>query len=124
MKTETEIDKIPEGKDANELYVDTSEKEQWIVHKGKKYKIKYRDMSWGEKNSTLSSMLEFDAKGGKMSLNMRAYNLKALQTILVSAPFKISEPILDRLDVAVGEQLEKIIPKPFQAALTDVAQKK
>jgi len=115
-----EVEEIPMGEDPSVLFTSVEEKALEIVHAGKKWVFKYRELTWGEKNICIDESQTWDANGG-FSFSISKYYASALTRMLTHTPIRpITETTLNRLDRRIGEQLVAIVPQPVEQLIPDL----
>jgi hypothetical protein len=79
--------------------------------------IVYRKLSWLEKSACISKATDYSFDEATQSLKtefrLDIYYREALKVMLIKTPFPMGGAVLDKLKGAVGEQLARIIPLPF-----------
>ena len=97
-----EVEEIPLGDDPSVLFTSVEEKALEIVHAGKKWVFKYKELTWGEKNICIDDSQTWDANGG-FSFSISKYYAAALTRMLTHTPIRpITETTLNRLDRRIG----------------------
>lgn len=106
------------GTDPGELYANEEIQELEIVHKGKKWVFKYKDLSWKQKYDCVDAATVMD--GENVGFFIGKYYVLALTKMLVDSPIKpLTETTISKLDKNVGAQLLAIVPPPADPALVD-----
>ncbi len=99
------------GINASELFASVDEKELEIVHNGKKWIFKYRDLSWKEKYDCVDAATSLT--GDDFGFSLGKYYIIALTKMLTSSPITpLTETTISKLDKDVGAQLLAIVPNP------------
>jgi hypothetical protein len=121
-----EIEEIPEvaemefGEDPSALFTSVEEKSLEIIHAGKKWVFRYKELTWGEKNLCIDDSQTWDASGN-FSFSISKYYAAALTRMLTHTPIRpITETTLNRLDRRIGEQLVAIVPQPVEQVIPDL----
>ena len=105
---------IEVGSDPGDLFASEEEKTLEVLHQGKKWVFKYKEMTWGDKNKCLDEAQEW--KGGDFKFSISISYAIALTKMLTTTPVRpITEMTLQKLDRTVGEQLTAIVPQPIEA---------
>ncbi len=103
------------GVNPAELFADTEEKNLEIVHKGKKWVFKYKDLSWKEKYACVDEATDMS---GEFKFSLTKYYVAALTKMLTKSPIHpLTETTLSKLAGPVGAQLMAIVPPPVDAEL-------
>jgi len=117
---EEEDDVLPLGEDSSALFVSGQEKTIEVVHGGKRWIFKYKEMSWGEKNACVDAAQTWDQNNG-FNFSLSKYYAAALTRMLTETPIRpITETTLSKLDRAIGEQLVAIVPQPVEPNVQDL----
>ena len=113
-------EKLPLGNDPSALFVTRTENTLEIIHEGKRYLFKYKDLSWGEKNACVDLAQNWDQTEG-FSFSISKYYAAALTRMLTDTPIRpITETTLNQLDRRIGEQLIAIVPQPVETNVPDL----
>jgi len=114
---------IPEilmGDDPSVLFASQEEKSIEIIHAGRKWIFKYRELTWGDKNLCIDDAQSWDQVGG-FNFSISKYYAAALTRMLTVTPIRpITEVTLNRLDRAIGERLVEIVPQPVEQQVPDL----
>ena len=114
------VAEIPMGDDPSALFTSSEEKSLEILHAGKKWIFKYRELTWGEKNLCIDEAQSWDANGG-FAFSISKYYASALTRMLTHTPIRpITETTLNRLDRSIGEQLVALVPQPVEQQVADL----
>jgi len=117
---EFEEEELPLGSDPSALFAAKTEKTLDIVHDGKRYLFKYKDLTWGEKNACVDAAQSWDQNAG-FSFSVSKYYALALTKMLTDTPIRpITETTLNQLDRRIGEQLISIVPQPVESSIQDL----
>ena len=117
---EYEDEELPLGDDSSLLFADTEEKTIEVVHAGKRWIFKYKEMTWGEKNACVDGAQSWDNDNG-FNFSISKYYSLALTRMLTTTPIRpITETTLARLDRAIGEKLVAIVPQPVEPQVQDL----
>jgi len=117
---EEEDDILPLGEDSSALFVSGEEKVIEVVHAGKRWIFKYKEMSWGEKNACVDVAQTWTENNG-FNFSLSKYYAAALTRMLTETPIRpITETTLSKLDRAIGEQLVAIVPQPVEPNVQDL----
>ena len=109
-----ESSSVEEGSNPGDLFASETEKSIEVMHQGKKWIFKYKDLDWGDKNKCLDEAQEW--KNGEFKFSISRYYAVALTRMLTQTPIRpITEMTLQKLDRMVGEQLTSIVPQPIEA---------
>ena len=104
---------IQEGSNPGDLFASEEEKTLEVLHQGKKWIFKYKELAWGDKNKCLDDAQTW--KNGEFQFSISKYYAIALTRMLTQTPVRpITEMTLQKLDRAVGEQLTAIVPQPIE----------
>ena len=112
---------IPKGVDSGDLFASEDERELEIVHKGRTWTFRYKDLTWGDKNYCIDQAQQWE--GDSFKFSVQKYFAAALTRMITSSPIRpITELTLQKLDRVVGEKLITIVPSPVEdtAALDEV----
>jgi len=113
-------EELPLGTDSSALFAVKTEKTLQIIHEGKRYLFKYKDLTWGEKNACVDAAQSWDQNAG-FSFSVSKYYASALTRLLTDTPIRpITETTLNQLDRRIGEQLIAIVPQPVESSLQDL----
>jgi len=113
-------EELPLGTDSSALFAVKTEKTLQIIHEGKRYLFKYKDLTWGEKNACVDAAQSWDQNAG-FSFSVSKYYASALTRMLTDTPIRpITEATLNQLDRRIGEQLIAIVPQPVESSLQDL----
>ena len=105
---------IQEGSNPGGLFASEEEKTLEVLHQGKKWIFKYKEMAWGDKNKCLDEAQTW--KDGEFQFSISKYYAIALTRMLTQTPVRpITEMTLQKLVRTVGEQLTAIVPQPIEA---------
>ena len=105
------VEEVPMGEDPSSLE---------IVHAGRKWVFKYKELTWGDKNLCIDESQTWDASGN-FSFSISKYYAAALTRMLTHTPIRpITETTLNRLDRRIGEQLVAIVPQPVEQVIPDL----
>ena len=111
---------LPLGEDSSALFASGQEKIIEVVHAGKRWIFKYKEMTWGEKNACVDAAQTWDQNAG-FSFSISKYYAAALTRMLTETPIRpITETTLSKLDRAIGEQLVAIVPQPVEPNVQDL----
>ena len=111
---------MPLGNDPSALFVTRTENTLEIIHEGKRYLFKYKDLTWGEKNACVDLAQSWDQNAG-FSFSVSKYYAAALTRMLTDTPIRpITETTLNQLDRRIGEQLIAIVPQPVETNVQDL----
>ena len=114
------IPEIPMGDDPSVLFASQEEKSIEIIHAGRKWIFKYRELTWGDKNLCIDDAQSWDSVGG-FNFSISKYYAAALTRMLTVTPIRpITEVTLNRLDRAIGERLVEIVPQPVEQQVPDL----
>ena len=114
------VAEIPMGEDPSALFTSSEEKSLEILHDGKKWIFKYRELTWGEKNLCIDEAQSWDASGS-FAFSISKYYASALTRMLTHTPIRpITETTLNRLDRSIGEQLVALVPQPVEQQVADL----
>ena len=107
-------DELPMGTDASLLLAGSVEKVLEIVHAGQRWQFKYKELSWGQKNSCIDEAQEWDTDQG-FKFSVSKYYAAALTRMLTDTPISpVTETTLNGLDRAIGEKLIALVPQPVE----------
>jgi len=113
-------EELPLGTDSSALFAVKTEKTLEIIHGGKRYLFKYKDLTWGEKNACVDAAQSWDQNAG-FSFSVSKYYAVALTRMLTDTPIRpITETTLNQLDRRIGEQLIAIVPQPVESNIQDL----
>ena len=113
-------EELPLGTDSSALFAVKTEQTLEIIHEGKRYLFKYKDLTWGEKNTCVDAAQSWDQNAG-FSFSVSKYYASALTRMLTDTPIRpITETTLNQLDRRSGEQLIAIVPQPVEASIQDL----
>ena len=113
-------EELPLGTDSSALFATKTEQTLEIIHEGKRYLFKYKDLTWGEKNTCVDAAQSWDQNAG-FSFSVSKYYAAALTRMLTDTPIRpITETTLNQLDRRIGEQLIAIVPQPVEASIQDL----
>ena len=113
-------EELPLGTDSSALFAVKTEKTLQIIHEGKRYLFKYKDLTWGEKNACVDAAQSWDQNAG-FSFSVSKYYASALTRMLTDTPIRpITETTLNQLDRRIGEQLIAIVPAPVESSVQDL----
>ena len=116
----TEDQDIPFGDDPSLLFASNEEEILEIIHQGRRWQFKYRQMTWGEKNYCVDKAQTWDTNG-TFSFSLQSYYAAALTKMLTETPIKpITETTLNKLDRKIGEALISIVPQPIEDQVNDL----
>ena len=116
----TEDQDIPFGDDPSLLFASNEEEILEIVHQGRRWQFKYRQMTWGEKNYCVDKAQTWD-NNGVFNFSLQSYYAAALTKMLTETPIKpITETTLSKLDRKIGEALISIVPQPIEDQVNDL----
>ena len=105
---------VEEGVNSGDLFASEEEKTLEVLHQGKKWLFKYKDLAWGDKNKCLDEAQTWS--NGEFQFSISKYYAIALTRMLTQTPVRpITEMTLQKLDRSVGEQLTAIVPQPIEA---------
>jgi len=114
---------IPEilmGDDPSVLFASQEEKSIEIIHAGRKWIFKYRELTWGDKNLCIDDAQSWDSVGG-FNFSISKYYAAALTRMLTVTPIRpITVSTLNRLDRVIGERLVEIVPQPVEQQVPDL----
>jgi len=117
---EEEDDVLPLGEDSSVLFASGQEKVIEVIHAGKRWIFKYKEMTWGEKNACVDAAQTWDQNNG-FNFSLSKYYAAALTRMLTETPIRpITETTLSKLDRAIGEQLVAIVPQPVEPNVQDL----
>ena len=117
---EEENEVLPLGEDSSALFASGQEKIIEVVHAGKRWIFKYKEMTWGEKNACVDAAQTWDQNNG-FNFSLSKYYAAALTRMLTETPIRpITETTLSKLDRAIGEQLVAIVPQPVEPNVQDL----
>ena len=117
---EEEDDVLPIGENSSDLFASSVEKTIEVIHAGKRWLFKYKEMTWGEKNACVDAAQTWDQDNG-CNFSLSKYYAAALTRMLTETPIRpITETTLSRLDRAIGEQLVAIVPQPVEPYVQDL----
>ena len=113
--SEEEVEEVlPIGEDPSLLFASTAEEILEVIHQGRRWQFKYRQMTWGEKNYCVDKAQTWDSNG-TFNFSLQSYYAAALTKMLTETPIKpITETTLSRLDRKIGEALISIVPQPIE----------
>jgi hypothetical protein len=107
-------DELPMGIDGSLLLAGREEKVLEIVHAGQRWQFKYKDLSWGQKNTCIDEAQQWDADEG-FKFSVSKYYAAALTRMLTDTPISpVTETTLNSLDRAIGEKLIALVPQPVE----------
>jgi hypothetical protein len=107
-------DELPMGTDASLLLAGSVEKVLEIVHAGQRWQFKYKELSWGQKNTCIDEAQEWDTDQG-FKFSVSKYYAAALTRMLTDTPISpVTEVTLNSLDRAIGEKLIALVPQPVE----------
>ena len=113
-------DELPLGDDPSLLYTSNEEEVLEVIHAGRRWQFKYKQMTWGEKNYCVDKAQTWDSNG-TFSFSLQSYYAAALTKMLTETPIKpITETTLNKLDRRIGEALVSIVPQPVEDQVTDL----
>ena len=113
-------EELPLGTDSSALFATKTEQTLEIIHEGKRYLFKYKDLTWGEKNTCVDAAQSWDQNAG-FSFSVSKYYAAALTRMLTDTPIRpITETTLNQLDRRIGEQLIAIVPQPVESSIQDL----
>ena len=113
-------EELPLGTDSSALFAVKTEQTLEIIHEGKRYLFKYKDLTWGEKNACVDAAQSWDQNAG-FSFSVSKYYASALTRMLTDTPIRpITETTLNQLDRRIGEQLIAIVPQPVESSIQDL----
>ena len=113
-------EELPLGTDSSALFATKTEQTLEIIHEGKRYLFKYKDLTWGEKNACVDAAQSWDQNAG-FSFSVSKYYAAALTRMLTDTPIRpITETTLNQLDRRIGEQLIAIVPQPVESSIQDL----
>ena len=113
-------EELPLGTDSSALFATKIEQTLEIIHEGKRYLFKYKDLTWGEKNACVDAAQSWDQNAG-FSFSVSKYYASALTRMLTDTPIRpITETTLNQLDRRIGEQLIAIVPQPVESSIQDL----
>ena len=113
-------EELPLGTDSSALFATKTEQTLEIIHEGKRYLFKYKDLTWGEKNTCVDVAQSWDQNAG-FSFSVSKYYASALTRMLTDTPIRpITETTLNQLDRRIGEQLIAIVPQPVETNVQDL----
>jgi len=113
-------EELPLGTDSSALFATKTEQTLEIIHEGKRYLFKYKDLTWGEKNACVDAAQSWDQNAG-FSFSVSKYYASALTRMLTDTPIRpITETTLNQLDRRIGEQLIAIVPQPVESSIQDL----
>ena len=116
----TEDQDIPFGDDPSLLFASNEEEILEIIHQGRRWQFKYRQMTWGEKNYCVDKAQTWD-NNGVFNFSLQSYYAAALTKMLTETPIKpITETTLSKLDRKIGEALISIVPQPIEDQVNDL----
>lgn len=116
----SESQDVPLGEDPSLLFASSEEEILEIIHQGRRWQFKYRQMTWGEKNYCVDKAQTWDTNG-TFSFSLQSYYAAALTKMLTETPIKpITETTLSKLDRRIGEALVSIVPQPVEDQVTDL----
>ena len=105
---------VEEGVNSGDLFASEEEKTLEVLHQGKKWLFKYKDLAWGDKNKCLDEAQTWS--NGEFQFSISNYYANALTRMLTQTPVRpITEMTLQKLDRSVCEQLTAIVPQPIEA---------
>ena len=114
------VTETPLGDDPSVLFASQEEKSIEIIHAGRKWIFKYRELTWGDKNLCIDDAQSWDSVGG-FNFSISKYYAAALTRMLTVTPIRpITEVTLNRLDRAIGERLVEIVPQPVEQQVPDL----
>lgn len=115
-----EVEEIPLGEDASALFSSGEEKSLEIIHAGRRWIFKYKELTWGEKNACIDESQSWGTDGG-FEFSISKYYAAALTRMLTTTPIRpITETTLNRLDRVIGEQLVQLVPQPVEQSVPDL----
>jgi len=119
-QVEDEEELLPLGTDSSALFAVKTEQTLEIIHEGKRYLFKYKDLTWGEKNACVDAAQSWSDPAG-FSFSVSKYYASALTRMLTDTPIRpITETTLNQLDRRIGEQLIAIVPAPVESSVQDL----
>jgi len=105
---------LPMGTDGSLLLAGREEKVLEIVHAGQRWQFKYKELSWGQKNTCIDEAQEWDTDQG-FKFSVSKYYAAALTRMLTDTPISpVTEVTLNSLDRAIGEKLIALVPQPVE----------
>lgn len=87
--------------------------------KGKSFDLTYRPLSWLDKTDCVARATEYrQGEDGEIQsiFHIDIYFEEALKRMITNAPWPMSRQVLRGLKPAVGQQLQGILPSPFDNA--------
>jgi len=82
--------------------------------------IKYRELSWSEKNKIVSDSFKLNPDGKTMSFDLDMYKKSCLKAMIKEAPWGETNLIfLNKINPAFGALLETIVPKVGSEVIED-----
>ena len=119
-QVEDEEELLPLGTDSSALFATKIEKTLEVIHEGKRYLFKYKDLTWGEKNACVDAAQSWSDPAG-FSFSVSKYYASALTRMLTDTPIRpITETTLKQLDRRIGEALTAIVPAPVESSVQDL----
>ena len=116
----SESQDVPLGEDPSLLFASSEEEILEIIHQGRRWQFKYRQMTWGEKNYCVDKAQTWD-NNGVFNFSLQSYYAAALTKMLTETPIKpITETTLSKLDRKIGEALISIVPQPIEDQVNDL----
>jgi len=111
---EASSNELPMGTDGSLLLAGREEKVLEIVHAGQRWQFKYKELSWGQKNTCIDEAQEWDTDQG-FKFSVSKYYAAALTRMLTDTPISpVTETTLNSLDRAIGEKLIALVPQPVE----------
>ena len=86
-QVEDEEELLPLGTDSSALFAVKTEQTLEIIHEGKRYLFKYKDLTWGEKNACVDAAQSWDQIAG-FSFSVSKYYAVALTRMLTDTPIR------------------------------------
>ena len=127
-ESETVVEELELGVNPNDLFTSPEEiKELEFIFKGKRWVIKYRELTWKEKYDCVDTAQVWgtgENGEGEFKFSLSTYYITSLVKMIKEAPFTpISETTLSRLDSQVGSILQTIVPLPADPEMASIIKK-
>jgi len=109
-KTTQEVEELPVGVDASDLYADQNEQQITIPYKGKRWELSVRELTWAEHQTIASRMAQMRITKGKSAdatMNILEGHIAHLLKAITKAPFPITRAFFLQVSPAFGRLLVK-----------------
>jgi len=95
---------------------------------GLELELELKPLGWMARSRAVSEASEVragEAGGDPVTVfRLDRYYAHCLRAMVVSSPFPLTTQVIERLGPAVGLQLERLIPPPFEAMALEATEKK